>query len=177
MATLSVIILAKNEQQNIKACIETVQFADEILVIDDYSTDDTAEIAMSMGAKVAQHRMDGDWSQQRRYAVAKSTSEWILFLDADERISTELRQEILAVLERNEKKAFWIERSNVFHHNKATHGVLRPDFVLRFMPKDGVMVEGVVHEKISSSYPEGKLQGKMYHYTYDNWQQYFNKFK
>ena len=108
METLSVIILAKNEQQNIKECIETVQFADEILVIDDYSTDDTAEIAMSMGAKVVQHSMDGDWSQQRRYAVATATSEWILFLDADERISTELRQEILAVLERHEKKAFWI---------------------------------------------------------------------
>ena len=77
---------------------------------------------------------------------------------------------------KNYKKAYWIERSNVFHHNKATHGVLRPDYVLRFMPKEGTNIEGFVHETISSTYPEAKLHGKMYHYTYDNWHQYFNKF-
>ena len=120
--------------------------------------------------------MNGDWSQQRRFAVEEARSEWIFFLDADERISPELQREVQDVLAKNEKKAYWIERSNVFHHNKATHGVLRPDYVLRFMPKEGTNIEGFVHETISSTYPEGKLHGKMYHYTYDNWHQYFNKF-
>ena len=176
MATLTVIILAKNEEQHMKDCIASAQFADEVLLIDDGSTDKTVEIAESMGARVVHHAMNGDWSQQRRFAVEEARSEWIFFLDADERISPELQREVQDVLAKNEKKAYWIERSNVFHHNKATHGVLRPDYVLRFMPKEGTNIEGFVHETISSTYPEAKLHGKMYHYTYDNWHQYFNKF-
>ena len=176
MATLTVIILAKNEEQHMKDCIASAQFADEVLLIDDGSTDKTVEIAESMGARVVHHAMNGDWSQQRRFAVKEARSEWIFFLDADERISPELQREVQDVLAKNEKKAYWIERSNVFHHNKATHGVLRPDYVLRFMPKEGTNIEGFVHETISSTHPEAKLHGKMYHYTYDNWHQYFNKF-
>ena len=176
MVPLTIIILAKNEEQHMKDCISSAQFADEVLLIDDGSTDKTVEIAESMGARVVHHTMNGDWSQQRRFAVDEARSEWIFFLDADERISPELQREVQDVLAKNEKKAYWIERSNVFHHNKATHGVLRPDYVLRFMPKEGTNIEGFVHETISSTYPEGKLYGKMYHYTYDNWHQYFNKF-
>ena len=176
MATVTVIILAKNEEQHMKDCIASAQFADEVLLIDDGSTDKTVEIAESMVARVVHHAMNGDWSQQRRFAVEEARSEWIFFLDADERISPELQREVQDVLAKNEKKAYWIERSNVFHHNKATHGVLRPDYVLRFMPKEGTNIEGFVHETISSTYSEAKLHGKMYHYTYDNWHQYFNKF-
>ena len=176
MSSISVIILAKNEEQHIKDCIESAQFADEVLIIDDYSMDKTVEIAESMGARVVSHAMDGDWSQQRRFAINMAMSEWIFFLDADERISIELQREIQDVLDKNEIKAYRIKRSNVFHHNKVTHGVLRPDYVLRFMPKEGCHIEGLVHETISSIYPETNLQGYIYHYTYDNWHQYFNKF-
>ena len=151
MATLTVIILAKNEEQHMKDCIASAQFADEVLLIDDGSTDKTVEIAESMGARVVHHAMNGDWSQQRRFAVEEARSEWIFFLDADERISPELQREVQEVLAKDEKKAYWIERSNVFHHNKATHGVLRPDYVLRFMPKEGTNIEGFVHETISST--------------------------
>lgn len=176
MSTVTVIILAKNEEQNIKDCIGTVGFADEVLVIDDFSTDKTPDIAASMGARVVQHAMNGDWSQQRRFAVQESQSKWILFLDADERISPELGAEIVAVVNKDEPKAYWIQRHNKFHYNEATHGVLRPDYVLRLMPKDGINIEGFVHETITSIYPKAKLYGTMYHYTYDNWHQYFNKF-
>ena len=119
MATLTVIILAKNEEQHMKDCIASAQFADEVLLIDDGSTDKTVEIAESMGARVVHHAMNGDWSQQRRFAVEEARSEWIFFLDADERISPELQREVQDVLAKNDKKAYWIERSNVFHHNKA----------------------------------------------------------
>ena len=129
MATVTVIILAKNEEQHMKDCIASAQFADEVLLIDDGSTDKTVEIAESMGARVVHHAMNGDWSQQRCFAVEEARSEWIFFLDADERISPELQREVQDVLAENEKKAYWIERSNVFHHNKATHGVLRPEYL------------------------------------------------
>lgn len=176
MATLTVIILAKNEEQNIKDCIETVAFADEVLVIDDFSSDATPDIARSMGARVIQHAMNGDWGGQQTFAIKEAKSKWILFLDADERISSELGREITAAVKRDEPKAYWIQRRNRFHHNEATHGVLRPDYVLRLMPAEGSYVEGYVHPAIITPYEEAKLTGPMYHYTYDNWHQYFNKF-
>lgn len=176
MSTVTVIILAKNEEQNIKDCIDTVGFADEVLVIDDFSTDRTSEIAISMGARVVQHAMNGDWGGQQTFGIKEAKSKWILFLDADERISPALGAEIVAAVNKDEPKAYWIQRRNKFYYNEATHGVLRPDYVLRLMPAEGSYVEGYVHPAIITPYEETKLQGPMYHYTYDNWHQYFNKF-
>ena len=81
MATVTVIILAKNEEQNIRDCIETVQFADEVLVIDDGSTDKTIEIAESMGARVIHHAMNGDWGGQQTFGIKQAKSKWLLFLE------------------------------------------------------------------------------------------------
>ena len=110
------------------------------------------------------------------FAISQASCEWILFVDADERVSSALAQEIRHVIVEGVKQSFTIQRENVFHHNRATHGVLRPDRVLRLMPKDGVTVTGAVHEIIASIYPSEPLQAFMYHYTYDTWEQYFNKF-
>jgi len=158
MATISVIILARNEEHNIYDCIKTVQFADEVLIIDDFSTDKTAIIAKELGARIIQHPLNGDWAQQRRFGVSQTKCDWVLFLDADERISNELSEEIQEVIANNSKISYWIQRSNKFHYNHATHGVLRPDYVLRLMPKDGITIEGAVHERIASSYPSKKLK-------------------
>lgn len=173
---ISVIILTRNEERNIEDCIKSVPFADEVLVVDDGSTDKTKEIATSLGARVVEHAMAGDWGQQQTFGIQTAQYEWILFLDADERISPELGESIMAKVKAGTKKSYWMQRANVFHHNHATHGVLRPDWVLRLMPKEGSYVEGYVHPKIITPYEEERISGKMYHYTYDNWQQYFNKF-
>ena len=97
MAKISALILAKNEERNIKACIETLSFADEILVIDDFSTDKTKEIAESLGARVIQHGMNGDWGKQQTFAIKNARYEWVLFVDADERISKPLAKEVCSV--------------------------------------------------------------------------------
>ena len=76
---------------------------------------------------------------------------------------------------KEEKRAYLLERHNVFHYNKATHGSMRSDKVLRLMPKDGATIQGEVHEKFISAYPEAEIHGKLFHYTYDNWTQYLNK--
>ena len=177
MNTLSVLILTRNEEKHIRDCIEScLPVADEVIVIDDGSTDQTVAIAESLGAKVVQHALAQDWAQQRMFAISQASCEWILFVDADERLSSDLSQEIRNMIRTDIKKSFTIQRENVFHHNKATHGVLRPDRVLRLMPRDGVTVTGAVHEIIASIYPSEPLQSSMYHYTYDTWEQYFNKF-
>ena len=175
MPKITALILAKNEESNIRDCIESVQFADEVLVIDDFSTDSTKDIAESMGARVLQRSMNGDWGGQQTFAIQNAASEWVLFVDADERISAPLAEEILEVVKQGEQCAYWIMRENKFHHNQATHGVLRPDYVNRLFPAAGSYVTGYVHPTIVTKKKKKKLNHIMYHYTYDNWDQYLNK--
>ena len=176
MNNVTAIILARNEEQHIEECIKSIQCANEILVIDDGSTDQTVSLAEQLSAKVIHHALNGDWAQQRRFGISQSSCEWILFIDSDERISSELNDEIRQVVQRREKKAYWLSRHNIFRHNSATHGSMLPDKVLRLMPKEGATVEGFVHETFISPFPQETLKGKLFHYTYDNWTQYFNKF-
>ena len=176
MNNVTAIILARNEEQHIEECIKSIQCANEILVIDDGSTDQTVSLAEQLSAKVIHHALNGDWAQQRRFGISQSSCEWILFIDSDERISSELNDEIRQVVQRREKKAYWLSRHNIFRHNSATHGSMRPDKVLRLMPKEGATVAGFVHETFISPFPQETLKGKLFHYTYDNWTQYFNKF-
>lgn len=163
-------------KKNIGDCITSCNFADDILVIDDGSTDKTQEIAESLGARVIHRSMNGDWGGQQTFAIQQAKHDWIFFIDADERCTPELAKEIEAAVNKNEKVAYWIKRKNKFHFDKAEHGVLRPDYVCRVMPKKDSYVEGYVHPAIITPYPNKKMRGFMYHYTYDNWQQYFNKF-
>lgn len=116
MAQISALILAKNEERNIEACIKTLSFADDILVIDDFSTDRTKEIAEQLGARVIQRDMNGDWGGQQTFAIQQAKHEWVLFVDADERISEPLAKEICSVVAKGDKKAYWIQRENKFYH-------------------------------------------------------------
>ena len=111
---LSVLILAKNEEDNIKECIESVLFADEIIVIDDYSTDSTAEIAQKLGAKVVQRAMDGDWGAQQTFAINQASCDWIYFIDADERMTNKLADEVIKAVKLNEKYTYRNARLNHF---------------------------------------------------------------
>ena len=176
MAKISALILAKNEERNIEDCINTVLFCDEVLVIDDFSADRTKEIAESLGARVLQRGMNGDWGGQQTFAIQNAKYEWVLFVDADERISQPLAEEIMETVAKGEKNAYWIKRENKFHFNKATHGILRPDFVNRLFPAKGSYVEGFVHPEIKAPYPNKKLKHVMYHYTYDSIDHYYGKF-
>jgi glycosyltransferase involved in cell wall biosynthesis len=173
---LSVLILTRNEEKNIGDCLESVSFASDILVLDDGSTDQTVALAEQHGARVIRHALNGDWGQQQTFGISQVKEPWLLLLDADERISEHLSQEIQEAVAKNEPCAYWMCRENKFHFNQATHGVLRPDWVCRLMPTRGTRVEGLVHQQIITPYPNKKLQGVMYHYTYDNWEQYFTKF-
>ncbi len=175
MVDVSVLILARNEEQNIAECIKSCSFAKETIVIDDNSSDKTKEIAESLGAKVINRSMNGDWGGQQTFAIKQASCEWIFFIDADERCSKELCDEIEKTVLKNEKCAYWIKRKNKFHYNKAIHGSLRPDYVCRLMPAKDSYVEGYVHPAIITPYENRKLQECMYHYTYNNWEQHINK--
>lgn len=100
---LSVIIIAKNEEKIITDCLKSVSWADEIVVVDDCSQDKTMEIAKENGAKVYVHKME-DFARQREFGLKKAKGEWILYLDADERATKELKSEILALLKAQDSR-------------------------------------------------------------------------
>lgn len=175
MKDVSVLILAKNEEKNIKECIDSCTFANEVIVIDDGSTDKTIEIAKNAGARVVQHSMNGDWGGQQTFAIKQAKCEWIFFIDADERCTPELCEEIINVLNKNEKYGYWVRRINHFKHKLVKHGPLSPDWVCRLMPTEGSYVTGFVHPKIVHQFEDRKLKKNMLHYTYETWEQYINK--
>ena len=150
---LSVLICAKNESRNLLDCIRSVSFADEIVVIDDYSNDGTVELAQGHGCRVIQRRMNGDWSAQRNFGIEQCKGDWVLVLDADERVSAELRNSII---------------------DKLT--VLRSDWVTRLFMKSHAHYEGLVHERVVSDVPVRRIHnGVLYHYSYRNWSSYYLK--
>lgn len=175
---ISVVLLTRNEEVNIEACLSTCDFADEIILVDDGSTDRTIDIAAKFGdrVKVFHHAMNGDWAQQQNFGIDQAKNYWVFLLDADERVTQDLSKK-LANLASQEDKAFLVQRHNRFKHISATHGILRPDWVKRFAPKTKIRVYGQVHPEIRVSCPEEKIHGEgLIHYPYRSWKQYFNKF-
>ena len=179
MAEISVLILAKDEEKNIAACLESVKsFATEIIVIDDFSTDKTAEICKNLGAKVFQRALNGDWGSQKTFAIEQATCDWIFILDADERVSPQLAEEVKKILAEDNKKFAWrCSRLSYFFGQALRHGGWFPDYVTRILPKAGTYVEGVVHEKICHQYVEKKLPREKYlvHYPYRDWNHHLSK--
>ena len=174
--SLSVIILAKNEAKNIHDAIASALFADEVLVIDDFSTDATAELATKLGAKVYQHAMAGNWGAQQTYAISVATTDWIFFLDADERIPEALQQEIKAAVGNNKAKyAYLVPRLNHAMGEPLYHGGWYPDYGFHLMPRADFRVEGFVHPQFIHPYQSRKLKNHLIHYTYSSWEQYLTK--
>ena len=175
MIKLSVLILARNEENNIEECINSVNFASEIIVIDDNSTDRTKELAEAKGARVINRAMNGDWGSQQTFAIEQAKEEWIFFIDCDERVTPELANEIIVAVKKGDKFGYWIKRINHFKHKKVNHGPLSPDWVCRLMPKEESYVTGFVHPKIVHKFKDKRLIKPMIHYTYETWTQYLNK--
>lgn len=180
MAKLSVVILAKNEEKFIAACIESVKnFSDEIIVVDDFSTDKTAKICENLGAKVFQRNLNGNWGEQKNFAIEQASFDWIFLIDSDERVTPELAEEIQKILAADDKNFAWrCARLSYFWGQPLKHGGWFPDYVTRLLPKAGTHAEGVVHEKICHEYAEKNFAAEKYlvHYPYRNWEHYFGKF-
>lgn len=176
MPRLAVIILTKNEEANIEAAIESAAFADEILVVDSGSTDRTQELAEKHGAKFISHPMDEEgFAGQRNFALTQTEVEWVFYLDADERISMELSEEMSKIVAGNEYAAYMVKRMNIVFGQLMKYGAHRPDWCLRMFPRNAVKWDGVVHEHADTLLPIKKLEQKIYHHTYDDWNKYFNK--
>lgn len=173
---LAVIILTHNEEQHVAACIQSAAFADEILVIDDCSTDRTRALAESAGARVIEHSLNGDFAAQRNFALAQTDADWVLYIDADERINMQTEQELRRVMAEDARAVYAIKRINVVFGRRMYYGGHKPDYPRRFFPRDAVRWEGLVHERTASALPVRRLKGSLLHYTYTSWDRYFQKF-
>lgn len=166
---LSAVVLTRNSERTLRACLASLSFADEILVIDDGSTDATVAIAEELGARVISHPMVGDFSAQRRFGIQQCRGQWVLFIDSDEVVSDSLRDAIQRAVFEQSLFSFSFTRINRFPHYHIEHGSMRSDTVTRLFPKEGLTSEGRVHEKILSPYPTKRLVGALLHYPYRDW--------
>jgi glycosyltransferase involved in cell wall biosynthesis len=172
--TLSVAMIAMNEEANLPRTLESVRWADEIIVVDSGSKDRTIEIAQSFGGKTSYHAFGGH-GEQKNVALDLCTSDWILLLDADEVLSAELQDEIRRLLtceDGAEPKfgAYWIPRLNLIFGRWMRHGGFYPDHKLRLFKRGSARLsEGVgPHSTPQFEGPRGTLEYDMLHYAYPN---------
>lgn len=165
MSTLSVTVITKNEQENIERCLQSVQWADEIIVLDSGSTDDTVTIAKRFTPQVFVTDWPG-YGQQKQRALGKAKCTWVLSLDADEWLSEKLQKEIQQVLaSKTDVNGFWVSRKSYFCGKLIRFGLWRHDKVLRlFQRETGHFSENAVHEKLLV---EGKHQRLKQHLLHD----------
>lgn len=143
---LSLGIITKNEEKNIKECILSVkEIVDEIVVVDDCSDDATLKIAQELGAKVYIRKLD-DFSAQKNYLIAKCQSDWILILDADERIDGVLKDEIKKILSNSTADGYEVLRKNFIFGKHLKYGGNGNDWVLRLFQKSKAQFFNPVHE-------------------------------
>ncbi|AWM12685.1 glycosyltransferase family 2 protein [Flavobacterium sp. NRK F10] len=171
MPTLSVIIPTYNEIDYLEDAIRSVDFADEIIVIDSYSTDGTAELAEELGCKVLKRKFD-NFSNQKNFALIQVKSDWILFIDADERVTQRLKAEILKAIESRRYDGYKINFPHFYMNRFLYHKV---DRVLRLVKNNGVSFSGDVHEKLHVEGEIGILKNFMLHYTYKGLNHFLQK--
>ncbi|PJG83541.1 glycosyltransferase family 2 protein [Caviibacterium pharyngocola] len=180
MPTISVAMIVKNEQQDLAACLDTVKdWVNEIVILDSGSSDNTQEIALQYGAKFY---VNTDWQgfgKQRRLAQQYVTGDYVLWLDADERVSDTLRQSILSAVEKDaENTVYQLPRLSEVFGRQIKHSGWYPDYVVRLYRRDFARYgEELVHERVH--YPADatvqKLSGDLYHYTYKDIHHYLVK--
>jgi len=167
MSRLSVTIIAWNEEERLRACLESVAWAEEILVIDAESTDKTVQVAREFTDKIWVRPWPG-FAEQKNFALDQATCEWVLSLDADERVTPELRERISRIVRANGPgDGYSIPRKNIFWGAWVRHGGLYPDYQLRlFRRAAGRFVDSAVHESVVVEGHVERLAEPLLHHSY-----------
>ena len=166
---ISAVILAKNEEKNIADCIKGLRWCDEILIVDDKSTDKTVDVAKKNGARVIMHSLENDFSRQRNYGLLEAKEQWVFFVDADERISESLAFEITNRIKESPIKnydGFFIRRIDNMWGKKLLHGETGNIKLVRLVKKDSGKWEGQVHEIWKTKKTLGELKNPIFHYPH-----------
>ena len=174
-APISAVLITRNAASQLADCLASVAFCDEIVVVDSGSEDATAAIAEGCGARVIQ----ADWrgfGPQKQLAVEQASHDWVLCIDADERVSERLRESVLAVLSAPTLGAYRFARCNRFMGRYLKHGEGYPDWSLRFFDRRHARwSDHVVHEKVLATGDIGTLQGDLLHESAESLETYLAK--
>lgn len=172
---LSVVIIARDEERRLPACLESVAFADEVVVVDSGSADATPALAASRGCRVV-HREWAGYGAQKRFAVSQASHDWVLCVDADERVSDQLRESIRAALQQPAFDAYVMPRRNRFLGRWLRHGEGYPDLSLRlFDRRHAQWTDDPVHERVVADGSVGRLSGDLLHESQETLQRYLEK--
>jgi (heptosyl)LPS beta-1,4-glucosyltransferase len=176
---LTAIILTLNESAHIQHCIASLQFADDILVFDSFSSDNTIELAKNAGARVLQRKFD-DYASQRNAAIDAAKingAEWVLFIDADERVSPELAAEIQSVLDKAGYAGWRMPRHNYIFGNLTRGAGWYPDYQTRLLKVGAARYDPTrkVHEVVELDGESGTLDMPLIHHNYHDTAQFFEK--
>jgi glycosyltransferase involved in cell wall biosynthesis len=175
---ITAIIPCFNEEKTLPAAIESVSWADEIIVIDSFSTDQSPVIAQNMGARLIQHEYENSAAQKNR-CIPMATYEWVFILDADETVTAALKHEILSMMKAAEEpkaQAFWIGRNNQFMGRPIRYSGWQGDRVIRLFKRDQCRYEQKrVHAEIICEGEVSSLHNRLDHNTYKGIQHYLDK--
>jgi glycosyltransferase involved in cell wall biosynthesis len=172
---LSIVIIAKNAASQIRACLESVAFAEEVLVVDSGSEDETRAIADVMGSRVIEKEWLG-FGQQKQFAVTQAKHDWVLCLDVDERVTPRLEASIRAALLAPKSRAFRMRRRNRFLGKWLAHGEGYPDWSLRmFHRQHASWSNDPVHEAVITTVDVGELDGDLLHDSAEDVTTYLQK--
>lgn len=176
MSCLTVVIITKNEEHNIVGAVKSAfTVASKVIVVDSGSTDKTVELARANGALVVTRKWDNNFAAQRNFGDQYVDTDWVLHLDADERIGSELVEDIKAVLTVDKEALYKFTRRNQAFGKEFRFGVLAPDTVLRMYPLGKARWVEKVHERPVGDLPIITLRGYLQHFVYTDFGQCLNK--
>ena len=178
-AKITALIPTYNEENNIRDCLESVKWADEILIVDSFSKDRTLEIAREYTGRIIQHEYINS-ATQKNWAIPQARHEWVLIVDSDERVTEELKNEIEKTLSKNsdDMNGYYIPRKNYFLGKEIRHGgwEFKHDLNLRLFKRDfGRYENKEVHADIIINGKKGKIEPSFLHYSYKTIAQYLKK--
>ena len=176
--SLSIVISAYNEEKKIEDCLKSAIFADEIIFVDNTSSDKTVEIAKKYTSNIFVRQNNLMLNVNKNFGFSKAKGDWILSLDSDERVSDELQKEIKTAVSNKQSaiSGFWIPRKNIIFGKWMEHSGWYPDYQLRlFKNGKGRFAEKHVHEMIEIEGETKRLTNPMIHYNYDNVSQFLHK--
>lgn len=173
---ISAIVPTYNEENKIEGCLKSLDWVDELIVVDSFSSDKTVSIAKKYTDKVIQHEYEYP-AKQKNWIIPQVSNKWVILLDADERVTSALKDEILQLLEKGPgKSAYWIYRRNFFLGKEIKHCGWQKDRVVRLFTKEHRYEDIRVHEEIKIKKEQtGVLSEKLIHYSYKNMKDYFIK--
>lgn len=173
---ITAVVLTKNEEKNIKNCLESIKWVDKIIVLDDNSTDNTLEIVKKYNAIVYKRDLKKDFAAQRNFAISKVDKDWTLFVDADERIPEELKNEIIGKLNFNSLvDGYKIKRTDVMWGKKIKYGEQGNIKLLRLFKKEKGKCFGKVHEEIKVKGKVESLNNAMLHYPHQTIKEFLSE--